>query len=287
MNQILTDKIVKILGYSPNNFEVTGQYDSLEIARSEIPEPYEAQGIAVGIESPYDIYIWNGAKQDWLCIGAFQGPKGEQGEQGLPGPQGARGETGKQGIDGFSPFIDFVSTENGYEVKVTNKNSYNVYTLKNGDKGDKGDKGDTGEKGNTGDTGRGITSINKTSGTTTSGVTDTYTINYSDNTTSEFNVYNGKDGISPFTPYTTATISTSAWSGTSAPYSASITINGLSSAYHPIVWLNPSSTYSTAANQIAQWKYIYRVTINSSNKLVLYSSVKPTVSLPIQFICIK
>lgn len=49
-----------------------------------------------------------------------------------------------------------------------------------------------------GEDGRGIVSIKRTSGNGAAGTTDTYTITYSDATTSTFKVYNGKDG----TPYT-------------------------------------------------------------------------------------
>ena len=45
-----------------------------------------------------------------------------------------------------------------------------------------------------GSPGRGITSILRTSGNGAPGSTDTYTINYNDNSTSTFTVYNGKDG---------------------------------------------------------------------------------------------
>lgn len=44
--------------------------------------------------------------------------------------------------------------------------------------------------------GRGIVSIVRTSGNGAAGTTDTYTITYSDNTTSTFNVYNGANGSS-------------------------------------------------------------------------------------------
>ncbi len=54
-----------------------------------------------------------------------------------------------------------------------------------GEKGDKGDKGDKGEAG------LGIKSIEKTS---TSGNVDTYTITYTDDSTSTFTVTNGEDG---------------------------------------------------------------------------------------------
>lgn len=42
--------------------------------------------------------------------------------------------------------------------------------------------------------GRGISSVARTSGNGAAGTTDTYTIKYTDNTTSTFTVYNGKDG---------------------------------------------------------------------------------------------
>ena len=45
-----------------------------------------------------------------------------------------------------------------------------------------------------GEDGRGIVSVNRTSGTGAAGTTDTYTITYSDGTTSTFAVYNGANG---------------------------------------------------------------------------------------------
>ena len=54
-----------------------------------------------------------------------------------------------------------------------------------------GAKGDKGDKGDTGDTGNGIQSVTKTS---TSGLVDTYTILYTNGTTSTFAVTNGEDG---------------------------------------------------------------------------------------------
>ena len=51
--------------------------------------------------------------------------------------------------------------------------------------------GEKGDKGDTGDTGNGIQSVTKTS---TSGLVDTYTILYTDGTTSTFAVTNGEDG---------------------------------------------------------------------------------------------
>lgn len=58
--------------------------------------------------------------------------------------------------------------------------------------GENGSKGDTGQRGPKGDTGKGISSITKTR---TSGLVDTYTILFTDNTSTTFNVTNGADGI--------------------------------------------------------------------------------------------
>ena len=55
----------------------------------------------------------------------------------------------------------------------------------------------SGNIGATGATGRGISTVVRTSGTGAPGTTDTYTITYSDATTSTFGVYNGADGSGP------------------------------------------------------------------------------------------
>ncbi len=60
-----------------------------------------------------------------------------------------------------------------------------------GEKGEKGEKGDKGDTGAVGADGKSVTSITKTS---SSGNVDTYTITYSDGTTSQFTVTNGQDG---------------------------------------------------------------------------------------------
>lgn len=63
-----------------------------------------------------------------------------------------------------------------------------------GDTGLQGPQGIQGIQGVHGDTGNGIASVIKTSGTGAAGTTDTYTITFTDATTTTFNVYNGADG---------------------------------------------------------------------------------------------
>ena len=85
--------------------------------------------------------------------------KGEKGDKGDTGATGATGAQGIQGIQGIQ--------------------------------GVKGDTGAKGDKGDTGDTGNGISSIIKTG---TVGLTDTYTITFTDSTTTTYDVVNGEDG---------------------------------------------------------------------------------------------
>lgn len=73
-----------------------------------------------------------------------------------------------------------------YAVNVgTDTHAVINFTIPRGDKGETGDKGDTG---------KGVVSIVRTSGNGAPGTTDTYTITYSDSTTSTFSVYHGADG---------------------------------------------------------------------------------------------
>lgn len=58
--------------------------------------------------------------------------------------------------------------------------------------------------GSNGKDGRGVVSTTRTSGTGAAGTTDTYTMTYTDNTTSTFTVYNGKNGTNGKSAYSYA-----------------------------------------------------------------------------------
>ena len=105
-------------------------------------------------------------------------------------------------------FVGRAGLVDTYRIYYTN-GTYQEYTIVNGadgaqgEKGDKGDKGDTGEQGEKGDkgedgtdgkdglAGNGIASIVLTS---TSGLVDTYTITFTDGSTTIFTITNGADG---------------------------------------------------------------------------------------------
>lgn len=110
-----------------------------------------------------------------LSLGSCRivGIKGDTGPTGPSGAQGEKGNDGKDGEDGESPTITI--SDDGYWVINGVKSNVKA----------------TGEEGQKGQDGVSIQNIEKTS---TSGSVDTYTITYSDGSTSTFKVTNGVDG---------------------------------------------------------------------------------------------
>ena len=156
-----------------------------------------------------------------------QGPQGEMGATGETGATGPKGDTGDTGPAGSAATIAVGTVTSGATPSITNSGTSSAavfdFVLPKGDKGDtgaagetgptgpqgpKGDTGDTGPqgpKGDTGDTGEtgpqgpagatgnGISSITKTG---TVGLVDTYTIAFTNGTSTTFTVTNGQDGSS-------------------------------------------------------------------------------------------
>ena len=149
--------------------------------------PVEAEG--KDGKSAYDMAVENGftgTVQEWLAS-----------------LQGAPGQDGSTGADGASAYQ--LAVANGFEGTLTE-----WLASLNGEPGQDGSTGADGASayqlavanGFTGTlsewleslVGRGITNVKRTSGSGMAGVVDTYTITYSDGTTSTFTVRNGMNG---------------------------------------------------------------------------------------------
>ena len=78
----------------------------------------------------------------------------------------------------------------------------------------------------------------------------------------------------------TATLNT-AWLGTSAPYTKTVSVSGILYTDTPIIDVVMSGTYSTDEARTEAWGYIYRAVCNNGS-ITFYATEKPTVSLPIQ-----
>lgn len=126
--------------------------------------------IASTVETEDNAKLYTRGAEQWIFISDFSGATGIQGPTGLT-PNIQIGTV----VSGSSPSV----TRTG-----TNENPILNFTLV---------KGETGNTGPTGPTGNGISSISKTS---TSGLIDTYTITYTNATTSTFTVTNGNGIVS-------------------------------------------------------------------------------------------
>ena len=138
-----------------------------------------------GTEGVVDTYTITYTDDTTTTFTVTNGTNGTNGAKGDTGEQGPKGDTGK-GIASITK----TSTEglvDTYTITYTD-NTTSTFTITNGANGENGSTGSQGPKG---DDGRSITEI---TGPTTNGLVDTYTIHYSDNTTSTFTVTNGEAG---------------------------------------------------------------------------------------------
>lgn len=151
---------------------------------SALPTASEANSgdaYLVGTETPYLLYacVLSGGAYTWLNLGSISGVKGDKGDTGT-GITSLTGNTVNKDQGGRAFVLDVVlsnGTSKTFEYDIVD-----------------GTNGTNGTNGTDGSDGRGIVSIEKTAGTGAAGTTDTYTITYTDNTTSTFSVYNGQDG---------------------------------------------------------------------------------------------
>ena len=161
-------------------------------------------------KSAYDLAVdlgYEGTMEEWLL--SLVGAQGVQGEKGEKGENGAKGDDGngiisveKTSSNGLEDTYTITYTDGSKTTFVVTNGAQGAQGEKGdtgakGDKGDQGEKGDTGAKGDKGDTGaqgddgNGIVSIEKTS---SDGLEDTYTITFTDGSTTTFVVTNGAQG---------------------------------------------------------------------------------------------
>ncbi|MBQ9774056.1 MAG: collagen-like protein, partial [Clostridia bacterium] len=129
-----------------------------------------------------------------VLVSCTDGEDGADGRDGRDGEQGEKGETGAAGADGNGiAKIEKTATDgllDTYTITYTDGTT-TTFTVTNGEDGEDGVQGEKGETGAAGADGNGIAKIEKTA---TDGLLDTYTITYTDGTTTTFTVTNGEDG---------------------------------------------------------------------------------------------
>lgn len=151
-------------GDTGTGLDIKGTYESLEALQSAVTQPKQGDMYNVGASAPYTIYMWD--SDQWLSQGQLQGPQGERGPEGPQGPKGDQGEVGPQGPKGDT-----------------------------GPQGNVGPEGPQGPKGDAGSAGNGVESVALYEGTHAPGTLDTYRMTYTNGTHTDYQVYNGMDGI--------------------------------------------------------------------------------------------
>ena len=122
-----------------------------------------------------------------------------------------------------------------------------------------------------GGNGRGIT--NATGGITAGSIV---TENLADNVVTALKIADGA-----VSQTYTVTIPAESWTGEAAPYTNTVTVNGLLAADTPIVDMIPSETYETAEAESEAYANIYRM-VTADNQLTAYATEKPAVDISIQ-----
>ena len=154
-------------GDTGTGLDIKGTYESLEALRSTVTQPQQGDMYNVGASAPYTIYMWDETEEpDWKSQGQLQGPQGERGPEGPQGPKGDQGEVGPQGPKGDT-----------------------------GPQGNVGPEGPQGPKGETGSAGNGVESVALYEGTHAPGTLDTYRMTFTSGDHTDYQVYNGMDGI--------------------------------------------------------------------------------------------
>ena len=154
-------------GDTGTGLDIKGTYESLEALRSAVTQPQQGDMYNVGASAPYTIYMWDETGEpDWKSQGQLQGPQGERGPEGPQGPKGDQGESGPQGPKGDT-----------------------------GPQGNVGPEGPQGPKGDTGSAGNGVKSVVLYEGTHAPGTLDTYRMTFTSGDHTDYQVYNGMDGI--------------------------------------------------------------------------------------------
>lgn len=188
---------------------------SIEVYEGEVVDltevsPVSSSNGATIVQGPagpsaYELAVANGftgTPEEWLeSLAGPEGPPGPAGgPQGPVGPAGATGPAGSAGRgvvsvtrvggDGTAGTVDT------YRVLFTDDSAteFQVRNGANGEQGPRGPAGGTGSTGAAGADGRAITSVARTSGTGAAGTLDTYTVLFSDGSTTTFQVRNGANG---------------------------------------------------------------------------------------------
>ena len=71
-------------GAAGKSFKILGYYQTITALQSGVSSPSSGDAYGVGVNEPYDIYIWDGLNHKWVNNGALQGAAGQAGTTFTP-----------------------------------------------------------------------------------------------------------------------------------------------------------------------------------------------------------
>ena len=268
---------------------ILGSYASLEALTAA--HPTGNPGDAYLIDGY--LYVWSASDKAWKNVGKIQGPAGETGPQGIQGPAGSAGK------DGTSVVVSSVSTsdEDGGTNTVTFSDGKTL-SVKNGSKGS---TGATGPEGPAGSNGKDGTSVTVASVSTSSEDGGANVVTFSDGKT--MTILNGSkgsqgiqgiqgiqgvqgptgpagaDGKNAFTAAVAVTVASTAWTGSEAPFTATVACSGVTTDNKIIVGAGGVLTVEQHASMVAAQIFC---TGQGANTITLSAfGAVPEIDLPV------
>lgn len=144
-------------GEPGRSFAIKGYFDTLEALRAAVPNPAGGEAYGVGASEPYDIYIYDEIKKDWVNNGPIQGPQGKPGTDGKDGKSITQAEASIDANVGIPEVEASLSDGDDGQKKLTL-----VFKNLKGEPGTNGQDGATGAKGEPGADGKSVTSATAT-----------------------------------------------------------------------------------------------------------------------------
>ena len=105
-------QLASLKGETGQGFVVKGRYDTLNVLQANVPSPEAGDAYAIGTESPYDIYIYDGIHAEWINYGPLQGAKGDKGDAFTYNDFTAAQLEALKGANGVSPTVSLSKEEN-------------------------------------------------------------------------------------------------------------------------------------------------------------------------------
>lgn len=83
---------------SDASWQPKGYFDTFEELQATVPAPKPGDAYGVGLEPPYNIWVWDGLRGRWLNNGPIKGMDGKDGKDGEAGEDGKDAKVTKESI---------------------------------------------------------------------------------------------------------------------------------------------------------------------------------------------